>query len=869
MLRVFFLFLVLFCSTLHSWAQLSSNQSSVENFQLNYTEPQKFEIADITISGARFVDPTAIIAITGLNKGDNIKIPGDDISRALKNLWNQGILGDIKVSITKVEGNRIWLDFFLQERPRLSKFIFKGIKKSEEDDLKEKIRLIKGKVVTDVLVKNTQNNVKKYFVEKGYLNTVVTIQRSKDTVFANNIILIINVNKKHKVKIDRITFTGNEVFGSKVLKKKMKKTKEVGGKFLGSSKFKRGDYEEDKKTLITFYNSKGYRDALITHDSIYSTPHKSWGIDANGLISKRMSESSDRRIAIDITVYEGKKYYFRNIDWVGNFVHTDNELASILAIKKGEVYNMELLESRLNYNPNGQDVSSLYLDDGYLFFSVDPVEVHIDGDSIDIEMRMHEGAQATISKITISGNTKTNDHVILRELRTVPGRKFSRSDLIRSQRELSTLGYFDPEKIQINPIPNPATGTVDIDYNVTEKPSDQIQLSGGYGGYFGLTGTLGVVFNNFSLRNIPHLHKWDPLPSGDGQRLSLSLQANGPNYQSYSASFTEPWLGGTKPHALTVSFNKSNQRTNGANYLPDGNGGYSGDPYGHLRLNSVTVGLGRRLKWPDDYFTLNNSIAFLNYNLVNYSSGLIPAQNGVFNSLALSTTLARNSIDNPTYPRRGASISLALTVTPPYSLFAKPMNYDGLSDQDKYAKQYKKVEYYKTMFDCSFFTRIAGNLVLNTRAHFGFLGAYNNSIGIGPFERFVMGGSGLSGFNYLLGSDVIGLRGYQDNSIGRTPNSTQGGVAYDKLVFELRYPITLNPMATIFVVGFAEGGNNAATYADYDPLNLYRSMGMGARIFMPAFGLIGVDYGWALDKVPGYPTANQNHFTFTIGQQLR
>ncbi len=835
------------------------------NFRFNYTEPGKYEIADITISGAKFVDPSAIISITGLKKGDIVKVPGDDIAKAIKNLWGQGILGDVEVKITKMEGNQIWLDLFLQERPRLSKFVIKGVKKADEDDLKEKIRLIKGKVLTDVLIKNTQNTVKKHFVEKGYLNTVVTIQRVKDTLFTNNVILTINVDRKRKVKIDHINFSGNEIFTSAQLKKKLKKTKEKSlVNTFSSTKYKKSDYEEDKKALITYYNTKGYRDAAIVHDSVYPVQHAVWTIDNTGYMSKKpTNKSSSSRVGIDIHISEGRKYYFRNITWVGNFIHDDKELSDILAIKKGDVYNTELLDSRLNYNPSGLDVSSLYLDDGYLFYNCDPVEIHVDGDSIDIEMRIHEGAQAIIDQVTVSGNTKTNDHVILREIRTIPGRKFSRSDLIRSQRELATLGYFDPEKIQINPIPNPANGTVDIEYNVTEKPSDQIQLSGGYGGFYGLTGTLGVVFNNFSLRNIPHFSKWDPLPSGDGQRLSVSLQSNGIPYQSYTFSFTEPWLGGTKPRSLTISANRSIQRT--TNY-------YTGQTFGgHLKLTSLSIGLGRRLKWPDDYFTLNNTLSFLNYNLASFSSGYIPVRDGVFNSFTLGTTLARNSIDNPTYPRRGSSLSLNLTLTPPYSVFMGKQDYKGMTDEQVYSKKFSLVEYYKTMFDCSFFTRIAGDLVLNTRAHFGFLGAYNPDLGIGPFERFVLGGSGLSGFNFLLGSDVIGLRGYQDNSIGRDPTGkdAQGGVAYDKIVFEMRYPITLNPMASIYVLGFAEGGNNVRSYTQYDPFKLYRSAGFGARIFMPAFGLIGVDYGWGFDEVPGIPGANRNRFTFSIGQQLR
>lgn len=850
-------------------ALVSSSFAQDELIKLNYNEPEKFEIAEITVSGSQFLDPAALISVSGLKVGDVIKIPGDALSNAINKLWDQGILGNVDVAITKTDGRYIYLDFKLTERPRLSKFNFNGIKKGDADELKEKVRLVKGKVLTDAMLKSIQNSVKKFYAEKCFLNTNVSIQQVKDTTFSNSVILNINIQKNKKVKIQEIVIEGCSEFDVDKVKRKLKETKERRWyKFWTTAKFKKPEYEEDKTNLISFYNAEGYRDALIVKDSIYS-------------INKK-------RVGIYIQISEGRKYYFRNVDWIGNYVYTSKTLDSILSVKKGDVYNMQNLQSKLNFNPNGLDISSLYLDNGYLFFSVEPVEVKIEGDSIDVEMRIHEGTQATIDKIIISGNTKTNDHVVLREIRTLPGQKFSRADIIRSQRELSQLGYFDPEKINIVPKPNPQKGTVDIEYNVTEKPSDQMQLSGGWGGYYGFVGTLGLSFNNFSLRNIPHFKKWSPLPSGDGQRFSVNFQANGPSYQNYSTSFTEPWLGGKKPHSFTFSINHSISRTGpsystglgGSNYYSSlsslNGGGYSGyNPLynsqianssvdGSLKLTSVSVSLGKRLKWPDDYFTLSHSLSYLFYQLDNYP-GFTNFANGVANNVSLTNTLSRNSIDNPTFPRRGANMTFSLSLTPPYSLFQPNRNFATESFADKF----KYVEYYKMMFDCNWFTKIAGNLVLSTRAHMGFLNSYNSEMGIGPFERFVLGGDGLSGFNYLLGSDVIGLRGYQSRSIISQGAGTNGGVAYNKFVFELRHPITLNPAATVFVLAFAEGGNNWGNYKEVNPFNLYKSAGVGARIFMPAFGLIGIDYGYGFDEVPGNAGANSQRFTFSIGQQIR
>jgi outer membrane protein insertion porin family len=827
-------------------AQFRLGQSYSNNKDVSYGTPQKYEIGGITISGVKFLDQNALISITGLKVGDVITVPGEEISNAIKKLWEQGLLSDVAVDASKIENGRIYLDFQLKERPRLAKFNFKGVKKGEADDLREKINLIRGRVVTDAVTKNAQNIVRKYFVDKGFLNTKVNISFDEDTLLNNSVALTIDVDKNKKVKINDISFTGNEVLTEKQLRRKMKETKESKPyRIFKASKFIRSKYAEDKENLIKHYNSLGYRDAYIVEDTVYAHDENS--------------------VNINITINEGLKYYFRNIDWVGNYVYEDNVLGGVLGIKKGDVYNPENLEKRLNYNPTGLDVSSLYLDDGYLFFNVEPVEVLVEGDSIDIEMRIHEGTQANIKRVTIEGNTKTNDHVILREIRTLPGQKFSRTALIRSQREIAQLGYFDPEQIGINPVPNPEDGTVDINYTVVEKPSDQIELSGGWGGYFGFVGTLGLTFNNFSIRKATDLKEWTPIPGGAGQKVSLRLQANGRQFQTYSVSFMEPWLGGKRPNSFSVNLSHSVQNsftTFGANSKPVGN----------LQVTGLTVGLGRRLTVPDDYFTLSNSLSYQRYSLYNFNQQFSsrPGQDlgfttGAANSFSFITTIARNSIDNPTFPTRGSSLSLTINATPPYSLFRE--NNTFANTEAGNVERYRFIEFHKWMFDGSYFIKLADKLVINARSHFGFLGSYSPDLGVGRFERFQLGGDGITGFNFLLGTDIIGLRGYPNNSIG--VNRENGGIIFNKHVTELRYAISTNPAATIYALTFLEAGNNWDSYTKFNPFNLYRSAGVGARIFMPAFGMIGVDYGWGFDKIPNNPNQQKGNFHFTIGQQIR
>ncbi|MBX2840386.1 MAG: outer membrane protein assembly factor BamA [Flammeovirgaceae bacterium] len=825
--------LLLFCLPIASFAQFGNN------INIDYSTPIEYEIGGINVVGAQFLDRNSLISIAGFQVGQKIKIPGDDISTAIKKLWKQGILGDVKISVTEITGTKVFLQIELKERPRFSRIFLDGIPKGQHQTIEDKIKLIRGRVVTDALLKNTSNTIKAHYAEKGYRNTEVKIVQEKDTILSNSVVLRINIDKKSKVRISEIEFVGISALEEKKLEKKMKKTKERGGIFSAfkPTKFIEEEYENDKNALIAFYNENGYRNANIVSDSVFP--------------------SSDNTVKIKITIDEGEKFYYRDINWTGNYLYDDEHLSRVLGINRGDVYNQSELSERLNFSPNSTDVTSLYMDDGYLFFSVEPVEVLVEGDSIDIEMRMFEGEQATINKVIVNGNTQTNDHVIFRELRTLPGQKFSRSDLIRTQRELATLGYFDPETIQINPKPNYADGTVDIEYGVTERPNDQVELSGGWGGQFGFVGTLGLVFNNFSARRITNFKYWRPLPKGDGQRLNLRLQANGRQFQTYTLSFTEPWLGGRKANSFTINFNRSVQRL--IDY-------YSNQQYGSLKVNGATVSLGKRLTWPDDWFTMSNSLSFLLYELDNFNSlGFGSYNTGDSYNLTFNTTLARNSVDSPTFPRRGANISLSLALTPPYSKFSANTFNEGTSDSDRF----KWVEYHKWMFDSSWFLSLVGKFVLNARFNFGLLAPYNSDKGLGPFERFILGGDGLAQNGFLLGTDIIGLRGYENNSILPTESNGTGGVVYSKYVFELRYPVSLNPSATIYLLSFVEGGNNWGDYTSFNPFDMYRSAGFGARVFMPAFGLLGVDWGYGFDPIPGRPGQNGAQFHFTIGQQFR
>lgn len=827
----------------------ATKKTSVEQVSqaIDYADPKEYEIAEVTVSGTQFLDPNSMVSISGLKVGDKVRVPGPAISSSIKRMMDFGTLDDVEILATKVEGTKIWLNIDIKERPRLYKVTFSGLRKGERETLNDKVKLIKGRVITPTIIKNTQLLIKKHFMDKGFFNTSVKVVQIPDTT-RGQATLNFTVTKGSKVKIDEILIEGNVAIEDKKLKRKLKKTKEKKVWHLFTpSKYVPKTYEEDKQKLIAYYRKNGYRDATIEFDTI-----------------KNIGEET---IKILMRIEEGPKYYYRSITWTGNYLHTSERLSTILGLNKGDVYNPEELDKKINGIP-GNDVSSLYMDDGYLYFRATPIETSVLGDSIDIEIRIFEGKQATINRIILNGNTKTSDRVVLRELFTLPGQKFSKTELINTQRQLSQMGYFDPEKIQINPIPNQGDGTVDIEYTVEEKPSDQIELSGGWGGYIGFVGTLGLVFNNFSIRNIPNRSTWRPLPSGDGQKLSVRFQANGRQFQTYSLSFSEPWFGGKKPINFGVALTRTVYRIADFQSLYTRVSAGQQNFIGSYYNNGITFSLGRRLKEPDRFLVLSHSLSLQRYRLDSLDFFNIGYNNGISNNITFNTTLSRNTLSDFQYPRSGSSFSLATTLTPPYSVFRKN---DFTDAQDRF----KLVEYHKWMFDASWYATITGKLVLSARAHMGFLGSYGDKVGLSPFGRFIVGGSGLAGQGSfaLADQDIIGLRGYGDRQVGPlNPNgqlASGGGVVYNKYVMELRYPVSLNPQATIFLLTFLEGGNNWGSYRDFNPFDIKRSAGGGARIFMPAFGLLGIDWGYGFDSIQGQNTRSGGQFHFTIGQQIR
>lgn len=844
--KIALLFLVsILTITLKGQVTLGGSDSLI----IDFSAPKEYEIGGITVTGASHLDQNVLTLLSGLSVGDKVQVPGDKFSTAIENLWKQGLFEDIKITANKIQGSTIFINIDVLERPRLSKFSLKGMTKSEADDIREKIKLIKGKVVTDGLISSTSVKVKEFFVNKGYMDVKIDIKKEKDEKIDNSVILLIEVTKAAKIRIKEINIAGNNSVKTWKLRRTFKETKRRRWwNPFNSGKFDEDNYVKDKKAFIAKYNEKGFRDAKIVKDTMYR-------VEGN-------------RVNIDLVIDEGHRYYFRNINWVGNSKYSTKDLNAVFGIKKGDVYDQSQLDAKLFMNPNGNDISSLYMDDGYLFFNVSPVEIMVTSDSIDLEMRIYEGKQATINKITVVGNSKTNDRVILREIRTKPGQLFRRSDIIRTQRELSQLGYFDPEKMNVVPTPNPANGTVDIEYTVEEKPSDQIELSGGYGGGR-VVGTLGISFNNFSGKNFFKRDSWRPLPSGDGQRLSVRAQSNGLYFQSYNISFTEPWLGGKKPNSLSVTAYYSVQ-SNGQTRMAKSNGEKIVNPLRQsLDIFGVSVGLGKRLKKPDDYFTLYHEMNYQYYTLNNFNS-IFSFSKGYSNNIYYKVTIQRNSIDKPIFETRGSQLALTGQFTPPYSFFNnKDYSSPTMTDQQRY----KFVEYQKYKFTARFFTPItnkrgaegkeARNLILRTSAGFGFLTSYNDKVGISPFERFYLGGSGLTGYA-LDGREIIALRGYDDQSL-----SARTGAAFiTKYAMELRFPVTLNPQATIYVLGFAEAGNSWSKTKDFDPFNVKRSAGVGVRVFLPMFGLLGFDYGWRLDDVPSNLGMQKGQFHFTIGAAI-
>ena len=875
------LFVLLFTVTSVN-AQIAVGDKSIA---VDYANPITYTVAEITVSGTEQLDKQALILLSGLSTEDKISVPGDAIAMAIRNLWAQELFDDVQLSATKVVGNQIYLNIHVSELPRLRKYRFTGINKTDADNIREEIRFHTGKIMNENLLNVAVNTIEDYYIDKGFFDVEINVDKIKDTLSVNQIIVVFNVIKHKKVKIDKILIHDNTALEDWQIRMAMKETKRKTNfkpfvefdtillssfkniikrdlvtlrnnfitytgenlriSVMKSSKYLEENYNTDKKTIVAKYNEKGYRDARVKFDTLYRN-----GGD----------------LSIEMTIHEGPQYYFGDIIWSGNAKYSTKQLNDVLGIKKGEIYDRGLLDTRLFMNPSGRDISSIYMDDGYLFFQIDPIETSITEDLINLEMRIYEGKQARINRVSIVGNSKTNDHVVMREIRTQPGQLFRRSDIIRTQRELAQLGYFNPETLNVIPKPNPSDGTVDIEYIVEEKSSDQIELSGGWGGGR-VVGTLGVSFSNFSARNIFKKGTWSPLPSGDGQKLSIRAQSNGLYYQSYNFSFTEPWLGGRRPNAFTFTAYHSIQSNGESKWLKEDNI-FVRDVLSEEKIvnpirasviiSGGSIGLGRRLSWPDDYFTLYQEVTYQHYIMDKWNQFIF--RDGIANNLFYRINISRNSIDQPIYPRSGSQVSLSIQATPPYSLLdAENPNYNDMSDQDKY----RWIEYHKWKFTTSWFTKIVGDLVLNTRVGFGFLGSYNSALGSAPLERFYLGGSGLTGFS-LDGREIIALRGYDDNTL-----SPVGGASIiNKYALELRYPLSLNPSATIYGLGFIEAGNTWSSFGDYNPFNVYRSGGVGVRVFLPMFGLLGLDYAWRIDDVPDFPNMQKGQLHFTIGANL-
>ncbi|MFI5162747.1 MAG: outer membrane protein assembly factor BamA [Sphingobacteriales bacterium] len=843
-----FLFAILFTviSTV-ALAQVPNQQrapltKSIPADSLSYLNPKDYIIGGVTVSGTKNLDKDVLVQISKLTKGDRINMPGEQSAAVVKRMYDQGLFDDVQLNVTKINLDTVYLEIVVVERPRLSRLHITGIRKGEIEDLQKKLSDKNSKIVNENLLSTTTAIIKKHFAEKGFLNTTVDIKQRKDPGDANSVILDVAVDKKQKVRINEVIFEGNTAFTSKKLRKYLKKTRQRRWyNVFGSKKFLRDKYEEDKTTLIEKMQDKGYRDAEILHDSVW--------------------KHDDQTVNVKIKLFEGHKYYFGKITWSGNAQYSADLLNKLLRLKQGDVFSEEELNKRLSGpTPNNDDVSTLYLDNGFLTYNADPVQTRIHNDTVDMDIRIYEGPRYTLNRIILKGNDVTNDKVVRREIRTKPGQTFSKEALIRSTREISQLGNFDEQKTEPKPTNiNPTDGTVDIIYNVVEKPSDQIELSGGFGGGQ-LVGTLGLTFNNFSLKNIFNLKDYKPLPKGDGQKLSIRGQSSGRTYQNYSFTFTEPWLGGKKP--IFFSLSAYTQLSSTGQYFA------KNDPrYNNLRINGIGVTLGKRLNWPDNYFQLNYSVNFDHYNLDKYPGYIFT--NGTSYNIKLTQTLQRNSLDVPIFPTQGSNIMLTLQGTPPYSLWNN-INYKLPPPQEEL---YHFVEYYKVKYDAQWFQKIIGKLVLMTQVRFGFLGEYNSAVPASPFERFKLGGDGMQSYQFLQGSDIIGLRGYQNFSIipvgtNYTADTNPGSTIYNKYTFELRHPVIASQSATIFVLAFAEGGNVWNSFNQFNPFNVRRSVGVGARIFLPIFGLLGLDYGYGFDQIPGIPGANKGQFSFSISQSL-
>ncbi len=816
-----------------------------------YVKGKEYVINDLNVSGIKSFSEQTVITYTGLFVGKKVQIPGEEISKIINKLWKLELFSDINFYITNIVEDKVDLEISVVELPSLSEYKITGLKKAKSETIEEEIEIKRGQKITENFIETTKNYIINKYQKNGFLNTKVNINTIKDSVGLNNEKMQINIDLGDRVKVGVIEFSGNEIFKSSQLRKKMKKTKvKVPGRLWKKSKFIEEDYQNDLASVVDFYKEKGYRDARIVSDTLIS---------------------SGNLITLNIEVNEGKKYFFGDIKFLGNTVYNDEQLSKLLGLYKGDTYNGVLLKKRISdtSKPDGEDLTNLYQNNGYLFSSINPVEISAINDTIDFEIRIIEGNPAFFNKITVVGNTRTNDHVIFRELRTKPGDLYSKDKIVRTVRELGQTGFFDPE--QITPDfknVDPNGGTVDIEYGLVEKGASQVELQGGYGGN-SFIGSIGVSFNNFSLKGLKDRKAWKPVPMGDGQALSLRLQANR-FYRVYSLSIADPWFGGEQPVQFSTSFSHTKQFR--YNFFT---GGISKDQF--VAITGASIGLAKRLRTPDDYFTLSQSLSYQYYNLQNYFTGLFTFGQGKSNNVAYTIALSRNNtFTNPIFPLGGSEFLLSARFSLPYSLW-NGVDYGNLSNLPEYQdaegnpdtskidqEKYKWLEFYKIKFKGSWYTRLIDKLVLRTHAEFGFLGAYNNERGVIPFDRFFLGGDGMSQYA-MDGREMISLRGYPNQSL----SSQNGSTIYNKFSLELRYPITLKPAASIFGLAFLESGQGFDNFRDYNPFNSKRSMGLGLRIFMPAFGLLGIDFGYGLDGVNNdslTPNGWETHFV--IGQNF-
>ena len=827
---------------------------NLQSQELSIQNAKDYIIGDIKVTGNVSFNAQTVVTYSGLRKGQEVAIPGETISNAIKKLWNSNLFSDVNIYIDRIESNVIYLELNIQELPELDVVEVVGIsKKGKKEEIIKENNLKKGVKVTENLITTTRNYLKKKYLKEGYLNSDIKVNTisKKDSTGKTLVKMVVDIDKGEKVKISKINFEGNEKLSDAKLRKAMKNTKQKNFfRFYKRSKFIEDDYKTDLKAVIDKYKENGYRDARVVNDTLVKK-------DGNDVV-------------LNINVEEGNRYYIGDIEFLGNTVYSDAVLKAKLGIEKGDVYNGVLLEKRIqdDSKPDADDLINLYQNNGYLFSSINTVEVNVQNDTIDFEIRITEGKPAYFNKVTVVGNDKTNDRVIYRMLRTRPGQLYSKERVVRSIRELGQLGFFDPEQISPNfKNVDPNAGTLDIEYSVVEKGSSQIELQGGFGGG-GFVGTLGLSFNNFSIRNIFKKEEYKPLPMGDGQRLSLRLQASR-FYQTFSFSFSEPWLGGKKP----VQFSTSLSHTVQYLFNPQRN---EVDRDRRFLISGITVGLAKNLKVPDDYFVLSHALTFQHYNLKNYNTGLFTFGDGFSNNFAYTIGLSRNNTyTNPIFPMGGSNFSATLKLTPPYSL-VNGVDYGNLENLPEFQddngdpiqskidqERFKWLEFYKFKFNAEWFTRLVDKLVLRTNVELGYLGSYNNERGVIPFERFFLGGDGLGAFS-LDGREAIALRGYPNQSL-----STQdGGNIYNKFSLELRYPITLKSQASIYGLTFLEGGASYDSFRAYNPFQLNRSAGLGIRIFMPAFGLLGIDFGHGFDPLPGLTTKNGWETHFIIGRQL-